>query len=458
MTRARRCRPGRRSLTGGTGALLGAALCTALLGTHVDAPARATAARVAAGAGLRDVLHSPPLLLERGKPVTLRYDAVCESDALGAPCALTGDVYVRAAGQPAFVRVPLVARQDSALEATLPATVAAGAFAYYAVVRDGTGDSFTLPAGGTSGPEHAWFVDEVQTVDLGAHAFGKTRQPDVAPVRASWGSGTGALGLLRARNQATIGPSAFDVAPDGSVVVLDQVNRRLASYPRGGGAPRYSAIPFTGGEGDLAIGSDDTAYVLDSTSSAPVVRAFAPGSSSVTTIGVAATGADMVRSGPAGAYVHGFPGDVWLPVGRSGAPLSPALQSAGATVGQSVDGGAQVIVHGSASSALFALVRDDHVVGAWRVTSATPLGEIQLAEPLGDGLLVVVRVWTDDRAEFVALRLTPTGLLASFSIDSVEWAESAALARFRLHGTTLYQLRSGIEGADIVSFELGGAK
>lgn len=460
MTRARRWRwRTRRSLVGGAGALLGATLCTALLGTTVDTPARATTARVADEIGLRDVLHSPPLLLERGKSVTLRYEAVCESDAFGAPCALTGDVYVRAAGQSAFVRMPLAARQDSALEATLPAAVgAAGAFAYYAVVRDGTGESFTLPAGGASGPDRAWFLDDVQTVDLGEHAFGKTRQPDATTVRASWGSVMGSLGLLTARNQATIGPSAFDVAPDGTVVVLDQVNRRLASYPRAGGAPRYSSIPFSGGEGDLAIGPDGTAYVLDATGSAPVVRAFAPGSSSATTIGVAVAGADMLRAGPAGAYVHGFPGDVWLPVGSAGAPLSPAAQSAGASAGRSTDGGAQVVVRGSASSGLFALVQGDHVIGAWRVTSATPLGEIQLAEPFGDGLLVVVRVWSEGRAEFVALELSPTGLGASFAIDSVEWAESAALARFRLHGTNLYQLRSGSSGADIVSFELGGAR
>ena len=38
----------------------------------------------------------------------------------------------------------------------------------------------------------------------------------------AWGKGTRALGLDSRRQQARIGPSAFDVAPDGSVVVLDQ--------------------------------------------------------------------------------------------------------------------------------------------------------------------------------------------------------------------------------------------
>lgn len=460
MARARRCRwRRRRSIVAATGAALGAALCTALLAAHVDASAHATTSPATGGPGLRDVLHSPPLLLTPGMPVTLRYEAVCESDAFGGPCALAGDVYIRGAGQAAFARIPLVAGHDSTLEATLPATIAkTRAFSYYAVIRDGTGETFTLPAGGASGPERAWFLDGVQTVELGEHRFGQTRRPDATPVRAAWGSGFGAFGLLAARNQATIGPSAFDVAPDGSIVVLDQINGRLASYPRIGAAPRYAGIPFTGGEGDIAIGADGVTYVLDGLGSSPAVHAFAPGSSSSATIAVAAAGADMLRTGPAGAYVHGFPGDVWLPVGRLGQPLSPTAQSADAGVGRAVSGGAQVVVRGAASSALLGLVRGDRVVAAWRVTSATPLGEIQLAEPFGAGLLAVIRVWAEGRAEFVALVLTPTGLATSFAIDSVEWAESAALGRFRLRQSTLYQLRSAPEGAEIVSFDLGGAR
>ena len=97
------------------------------------------------------------------------------------------------------------------------------------------------------------------------------------------------------------------------------------------------------------------------------------------------SGADMLRTGPAGAYVHGFPGDLWLPVGPARRSALATAQSAGADVGRSVSGGGQVVVRGTASSALLALVRGDRVLAAWRVTSATPLGEIQLAEPFGDG-------------------------------------------------------------------------
>jgi hypothetical protein len=81
---------------------------------------------------------------------------------------------------------------------------------------------------------------------------------------------------------------------------------------------------------------------------------------------------------------------------------------------------------------------------------------VQLAEPYGSGLLVVVRLWTEKRAEFRVLRLTPEGLAESFAVDRAEWAESASLSRFRLHGSTLYQLRSTPSGVEIATFQIGG--
>jgi hypothetical protein len=92
------------------------------------------------------------------------------------------------------------------------------------------------------------------------------------------------------------------------------------------------------------------------------------------------------------------------------------------------------------------------------VRSSTSLGEVQLAEPYGDGLLVVVRLWTENQAEFRVLRLVPDGLAGSFAVDRAEWAETASLSRFRLHGTTLYQLRSAPSGVEIAAFEIGGTR
>ncbi len=336
--------------------------------------------------------------------------------------------------------------------------VPAQGLSYFAVIADGAGSSMTVPAAGAAAPQRVWAVSVLTPVGLGTHTFGRLRKPDGRALAATWGAGAGALGLLTGRELARIGPSAFDVDRNGNVVVLDQVNDRLARYPAGGLAPSYRGIAFAGGEGDLAVGADGTAFVLDQ-GAEPVVRSYSPSGALASTTAVHGTGADMLRSGPAGTFLHGYPGDMWKPVGGGvGALLKPDQQAAGARSGRLAEGGVEVVVRGGQNEAFFALVRGDRVLRAWRVSSPSTLGEIQLAEPFGDGMLVVLRVWTPTKAEFVALVLSPNGLADSFAIDSSQWAESAALGRFRLEGMTLYQLRSTSAGAEVVTFDLGGAK
>jgi hypothetical protein len=406
---------------------------------------------------LRDVLHSPPSLVERGQPIELRYDVVCQSDSFGRPCTPAGSVFLRRGGEVAYRRIPLASAGGTVLTAAVD--VPNEGAAYYAVIDDGAGSSMTVPAAGAAAPQRAWSVPSLTQVSLGTHTFGRVQKPDGRAVAATWGTGAGDLGLLTGRELARIGPSAFDVDRNGAVIVLDQVNDRLVRYPAGGPAPSYTRIAFAGGEGDLAVGADGTTYVLDQ-GAAPVVRSYAPSGALAGTTDVHGTGADMLRGGPAGTHLHGYPGDMWMPIGGgAGALLKPYQQAAGARPGRPAEGGIEVVVRGGQNEAFFALVRGDRVLRAWRVSSSSKLGEIQLAEPFaGERMLVVLRVWTPRKAEFVALVLSPSGLAGSFAIDASQWAESAALGRFRLRGSTLYQLRSTPAGAEIVTFDLGGAK
>ena len=424
------------------------ALAVGAVGAAVDA--------TSPDAALRDVLHTPPSLAEQGRPVELRYDVVCQADSFGRPCVPTGYVFVRQGGEVAYRRIALAPAGRTVLAATVD--VPAQGVSYYAVIDDGAGSSMTVPAAGAAAPQRAWAVPALTRVSLATHTFGRVRTADGRAVTATWGAGAGALGLLTGRELARIGPSAFDVDRNGNVVVLDQVNDRLVRYPAGAGAPSYTSIAFAGGEGDLAVGADGTAFVLDQ-GAEPVVRSYTPSGALRATTAVHGTGADMLRSSPAGAFLHGYPGDMWKPIaGGVGALLKPEQQAAGARPGRLAAGGVEVVVRGAPNEALFALVRGDSVLRAWQVSSPSTLGEIQLAEPFGDGMLVVLRVWTSTKAEFVVLVLSPNGLAGSFAIDASQWAESAALGRFRLNGKTLYQLRSTSTGAEIVTFDLGGAK
>ena len=443
-----------RSWTAALGFAVGVGIgMTVLAGGVVSAHDGPTESLPAIERGLRDVLHTPPSLVREGSSVDLRYDVVCQADAFGKPCALNGNVFVRSAGERGYHAVSLARAGEAALTTTVD--VPEGGLSYYAVI-DAAGSSITVPAAGGAAPQQVWTAADITSVRLGAHVFGRARKADLRLLSAPWGSGPGALGLVTGRELARVGPSAFDLAEDGSVVVLDQVNDRLATYPAAGGGPRYLPIPFDGGEGDVALGEDGTAYVLDQ-GTEPVVRSYTA-SGARAAVAPVGSGVDMLRATPTGAVLHGYPGEMWLPVGSADHLLQPSQQAARARPSRPGADGSEVVVSAIDAQAFFALVRGDRVVRAWQVSSGTNLGEIQLAEPYGNGLLVVLRVWTSQRAEFVALVLSATGLASSFSIDAVEWAESAPLGRFKLDDRRLFQLRTTSSGAEVVAFDLGGTK
>ena len=99
-------------------------------------------------------------------------------------------------------------------------------------------------------------------------------------------------------------------------------------------------------------------------------------------------------------------------------------------------------------------IAGNSVVRGWRITGSTPLGEVQLAEPLGNRIVLVAKTYSDDRSKDIVLVLDRTGIVQTFSVDPHEWAESAPLARFRLDGSSLYQLGSAPSGAFVDRFDL----
>ncbi|HMI99655.1 MAG TPA: hypothetical protein VK488_07480 [Gaiellaceae bacterium] len=434
------------------GGLVGATLLTVnVVGASSPVPAGAESN------SFGEILHTPPLLARASEPIELRYDVVCggAKDEPGGTCSPKGSVFVRASGANGFVEQPLEREPDGLLSAEV--SVGDGGFDYYAEIENGHGETATLPEAAAAAPQHVWPLRSWTTVDLGAESFGETTPPSSVVSELTWGKGTQALGLDSGQEQSRIGPSAFDVAPDGSIVVLDQVNHRLSRL-RPDGTSMQLPIDFAGGEGDLAVGGDGTIYVLDAGASQPVVRSFSPAGDLIAGTPLGEATGDMIRVGSDGPLVHAYPSEMWLPTGRGRPPLAPEQQLSGAQAARTVDGGQAVVVSASPAEARFALVRGGDVVGSWLVRSSTSLGEVQLAEPYGDGLLVVVRVWDENQAVFRVLRLAPDGLAGSFAVDRAEWAETASLSRFRLHGSTLYQLRSDPSGVEIAAFEIGGTR
>jgi hypothetical protein len=444
------------------GVILGA--WAGLAGDGLRGPAGRSEARAAGGSAIQiDVLHRAPVLLTSPGPVELRFEVVCAiSDPAAQSCAPSGELYVAGAGDTRYARFPMVLEERGfrVLRATVPERYTrAGSFSYYAVIREAVGGAErTFPPGGEGAPLQVWVVKDPVTVALGEHGFGTTRAPDEVAVRLGWGAALDEVGLDAGPGRATVGPASFDIAPDGSVVILDQVNGRLVTYERGGAEARGTVpMDVAGWTADLAIGADGTLYVLDNggvSDAGPIVHALGAGGVPLGSTALLERNGDMIRMGPEGPVVHVMPSDTWVPVAVGRSLLSPAMQAAGAQPGLPIGAGEQVVVSASFDEARLAIVRGSEVVRVWRVTSRTDLGEVQLAEPLGKGLLVVLRVWTEKEAEFLVLHLGSEGLLSSFAVEAAEWAEMSALSRFRLAPGGLYQMRADPEGIEVVRYDV----
>ena len=411
-----------------------------------------------------DATHLPPLLTMPDESVELRYDIVCLAgdDVDGdLPCDASGAVFVRAGAAGPFRELPLLVDPQSVegrYVAAVPKEIAGSrdGFTYYAELRgEATDTTLVLPAGGAEAPQRGLPLHGAVEIRLGAHVFGAARRADARVARAAWGNSANEVGLEGGRNLSPIGPSSFDVDRAGTVHLLDQVHRRLLRWPPGLSTPTVVTLPIDGTLADLAVAANGMSYVLEMarTGRPPLLRALGADGEGNGSIEIDERTASQVRIGPRGPAVLQYPSGQWVPTAVGVQPFaSPAHTDA--TSGRAFPGGGEVIVLRRANEVRVAITDAGGVKRAWRVTSDTPLGEVQLAEPFGAGLLLVLRVYTDTADEFVLLALDRTGMSHRLSLDSADWSETAPLSRFRLVGSSLYQLGSTAKGVFVDRYDL----
>ncbi len=451
-------RPGIRSLAGGA-----AGIVVGVIGGIALTSISAASGPKPAVSGL-DAVHVPPLLTRPGEPVTLRFAIVCAPRDDGEPCDGSGSIYVRAGQSGPFRQLELSRGEESSdgrYFVELPSELASArdGFSYYAVLRDRTsGATMTLPAGGEAAPQRSFPLRHVTEIALGLHVFGHERAPDEHVLAAPWGSDVGEVGLAGSRELGFGGPSSFDVASDGTVAVLDQVNTRIQRWSRAG--VKATSVDVSGGLADFALETDGTMDVLEPpnrTSPAPVLRSFRGDGTQRWAQRLSDRTWAKLAAGPSGPTVQQQPSEQWLPVAERGAALGRAAQAGRGRPGRQFANGREVLVERVGPGELrLAELAGNAVVRSWRITSATPLGEVQLAELHGNRLVVVTKTYTDtdDRTDYLVLVLDRSGIPAGFAVESLEWAESAPLARFRLAGSSLYRLGSTPVGLFVDRFEL----
>ena len=411
--------------------------------------------------------HFPPLLTLPGETVSLAYGVECVPTGAEDPeqaCGVTGSAFGRAGQRGDFVAIPLEERDADGLRqltARVPDAVAASAdgFDYYAEIAPSAGGRTVLvPAGGANAPYHSTRMSGAIAVDLGTHRFGKTRPQSARVASATWGDGPFDVGLEQSRDVTPIGASSFDVDDTGTVTVLDQAHRRMLRWARGRVTPARVPLSIEGHLADMSVADDGSVYVLESVARpghTPLVRRFDEYGRELDAVETAEQAPSALAMGPDGPVVLEHPSHQWMPVAAAGAPLSPVEQRRRGRSARPSRDGADVVVLRRGPDLRLALRGRNGVRRSWDVTSTTPLAEVQLAEPLpGQRLLVVVRAYTDTDDEFTVLILDRRGLAANFSVDALDWAESAPLGRFRLAGGLLYRLGSSPVGAFVDRFDL----
>jgi hypothetical protein len=437
-------RPSIRSLAGGAAGIAAGIV----VGVAFTAVSAATAVRPSAEVPI-EAAHVPPVLTVPGEPVQLRFAIVCAPRDDGQPCDGSGEVYLRP-GQDGPFRVLDLQRGVDSTEGRyfvdVPREVASSAegFSYYAVLR-GAGGTLTLPAGGAEAPHRSFPLRNPAELELRPHAFGHVRQADARVVDAAWGSDRGQVGLAGTRALGFTGPSSFDVAEDGTVTLLDQADGRIQRWARG--RPEVVPVAVSGGLADLAVEPDGSIDVLEPPTREtpePLLRSFRPDGALKWTRQLADRTWAALTSGPDGPIVQQQPSEQWFGAGeRHGKP------------GRAVARGRQLIVARVGDGELRVADLAGHAVTrTWRITSATPLGEVQLVEPVGNDVVAVVKTYTDDRAEFLVFSLRRTQIVKLFSLGSQAWAETAPLARLRLSRSSVYQLGSTPAGAFVDRFDL----
>jgi hypothetical protein len=464
-----RFRKGRRVVVGGaTGLVCG--IAGGVAGVALLAGGASGGAREA-GDSLLTAGHLPPLLTVPGEHVTLRYAIVCpppDGDAqAGDPCDAAGTVYVRAGHTGAFEALPLRRGADSAdgrYVADVPARIASSpdGFSYFAVLRDRAhGTEMTLPAGGAAAPQDSYPLRNAATVDLGPHVFGATRHPVARVVAADWGSGTQEVGLSGGKASVRIGPSGFDVSADGTVTLLDEINHRVQRW-RDGGVRESVPVNVPAAVDDLAAAPNGAFYVLDGRSvgaSTPLLRTFDADGQLITVRHIAERTWSQLRLGPDGPVVQQSPSEQWMPAADGALAFDRAAQARGGNPGRPLEDGSRLVVlRTGAGEVRIARVVNGAVRRSWRIRSATPLGEVQVADPLGGRVVLVVKAYTDSDDEFDVLVLDGRGAVKRFTVESSEWAEAAPLGRFRLVGSALYHLGSTPEGVFVDRYDLEGAQ
>jgi hypothetical protein len=409
-----------------------------------------------------EVFHGSPLLVRAGEDVRVPVDVVCatvEGDACPAVASLrvgeAGAPMRRAAGE----ATPNVEFDVSAAAGrSVRGPVVSGSVRFQVSAHDATGrTTFLTQTDSPPPPLRLYVTRHMPTVQLPRVRFGRTVRGERV-LFLPWGTGPLRAGLRPGNESPTLGPSSFDVAPGGSVVLVDAMQGRVAEFRQGA---LVRSVPLRGNPwADVAVGHTGSLVLANSVGESGwvgQVRTIDPdGLTRIVSSSVPGKPSEIRRSGDH-LFVRLLPEDGWVPAAtvddgrlalRTGRPLG---------------NGRELVVAGTADRVRVGFVSGGRVHRAIELTSATRLGSVQLAEPDGSGGIWIVVHAARDGANpadrYQVIHVTRDRSLTSFTTPSGGYAESMALSRFRLGPDgAIYQMRTAADGVGIYRYEPRGSR
>jgi hypothetical protein len=368
-----------------------------------------------------------------------------------------------------FVPLPLRAGQSvwwggAALVGQVPASMVHGRqLRYYAVFRDReTGQPITVPAAGAAHPRPVWVVRTPVEVRLGRHRFGALTAPDAVVARVD----VNGVGWEAPREGAAYGPSSFEIASNGAVWLLDEVNKRLLGWRPDTPSHPATVVPLPVFAADFALGPNGTFYLT---------AAGTPAEKTMVLYSITAHGrvrwrallaTDVfnakLRMGP-DRVLYDVTDTGWMPVATAaGTPLSVAAQRRLTQAHQPTAGGGRLVVtYASPRDARIAVLDvTGRPIRAWRVTGDTDMAPPGAALPaLVNGDPVVPFDLFQDKPtwnlEQLAVRLSASGASVRVRLDNTIWGDKPTTEYRTGPDGAFYQLQtSRTAGVKIVRYGL----
>jgi hypothetical protein len=375
-----------------------------------------TQATVSTQAGPRPtVLHAAPALVRADAAVDLALSTFCE--APDAPtCDVTGaTILVRPDG--ADGQIPIEgAVVEGVLRFHVPADlVPDGGFAYAFRVATADGSVVPYPPGAD-----AWIrvvtTHGLPLAELPSFDWDDRAAPSATVLRLRVGSGPRQIGLAGVGEEGgASGPSSFDVAPDGSLLVADWVHARALRFGPDGTFRGSIALPpgrpwdiATTGNGLVAVTLGTDAQAVEIGADGRVAGRYPVGYGVVSRISGGPVPRVRVGSGQ------------WIPVrGAAGAALPPAAQAAAQTSTVPLADGSVALtsVVGDRLAVVWTRPDGSRAGAELRLPAGVRAGADYFVRALDDGgALAVQGLWDDTHFAVAAIRLDARGGVVSLRL------------------------------------------